>query len=152
MTLNSLRPALEREHRLWIEDVAAALQPASRPDAGTWARWKALHYLRTTFPARLDQERQMVDGMTADLTDDQREILWALGELLDVLRQQLDHLIGLCHQAEQFSVVTGRIVTTLQHWCRAVEDGLGPHAVAVMPRRSREVLAQLDPEFEPVGA
>lgn len=152
MAPKSLRPALEREHRLWIEDVAAALEPGSRPDAGTWARWTALRYLRTTFAARLDQERQMVEGMAADLTEDQREILWALGELLDALRQQLDHLIGLCHQAQQFSLVTGKIVMTLGHWCRAVEDGLGPHAITVMPRRSREVLARLDPEFETVGA
>jgi hypothetical protein len=152
MTPNSLRPALEREHRLWTEDVVAALEPASRPDAGTWARWNALRYLQTTFPARLDQERQMVEGMTADLTEDQREILWALGELLDALRLQLDHLIGLCHRAQQFSLVTGKIVTTLGPWCRAVEDGLGPHAITIMPRGSREVLAQLDPEFEAVGA
>jgi hypothetical protein len=152
MTSESLRPALEREHRQWIEDVVAALEPTSRSDAGTWARWNALRYLKTTFPARLDQERHLVDGMTGDLTADQLEILWALGELLDALRQQLDHLIGLCHHAEQFSLVTGRIVTTLGHWCRAVENGLGRHPIAVMPRRSREVLALLDPEFAAIGA
>ena len=152
MTPERLRPVLEREHRQWIQDVVAVLEPASRLDAGTWARWSALRYLQTTFPARLDQERRLVEGMAADLTDDQREILWALAELLDALRLQLDHLIGLCHQAPQFALVTGKILTTLRHWCRAVEDGLGPHAITVMPRRSREVLARLDPEFETVGA
>jgi hypothetical protein len=152
MSPHRLLPALQREHRQWIRDVVAAVEPASQPDAGTWARWNALRYLQTAFPARLDQERRLVDGMNADLTEAQREILWALGELLDALRQQLDHLIGLCHHAEQFAQVTGKIVTTLRHWCRAVEDGLGPHSVAIMPRQSREVLAQLDPEFATLTA
>jgi hypothetical protein len=152
MTPQRLLPALEREHRQWIQEVVTALEPASRPDAGTWARWNALRYLQTTFPARLDKERRMVSGMDADLTEEHREILWALGELLDALRQQLDHLIGLCHHAEQFSQVTGKIVTTLHRWCRAVEEGLGPLSVAIMPRQSREVLAQLDPHFATIEA
>jgi hypothetical protein len=147
MTPERLRPVLEREHRQWIQEVVAVIEPASRSDAGVWARWNALRYLQTTFPERLDQERRLIEGMAEDLTDDQREILWALGGLLDALRLQLDHLIGLCHQAPQFALVTGNILTTLRHWCLAVEEGLGPRAIAVMPRPSREVLALIDPEF-----
>ena len=123
------------------------IEPAARSDAGVWARWNALRYLQTTFPERLDQERRLVEGMAEDLTDDQREILWALGGLLDALRLQLDHLIGLCHQAPQFALVTGNILTTLRHWCQAIEVGLGPRAIETMPRPSREVLALIDPEF-----
>ena len=152
MTTERLRPVLEREHLQWIQEVIAVVEPASRSDAGVWARWNALRYLQTTFPQRLDQERRLVEGMAADLTDDQREILWALAELLDALRWQLDHLIGLCHQAPQFALVTGRILTTLQHWCRAVEDSLGPRVIAIMPRPSREVLALIDSEFAAAGA
>ena len=152
MTPERMLPVLEREHRQWIQEVIAIVEPASRPDAGVWARWNALRYLQTTFPQRLEQERRLVEGMAADLTDDQCEILWALGELLESLRLHLDHLIGLCHQAPQFAVVTGKILASLQHWCLAVEASLGPRAIAVMPRRSREVLALLDPEFAAVGA
>jgi hypothetical protein len=152
MTSERLRPVLEREHLQWIQEVMAVVEPASRSDAGVWARWSALRYLQTTFPLRLDQERRLVEGMAADLTDDQREILWALAELLDALRLQLDHLIGLCHQAPQFALVTGKILTTLQHWCRAVEDSLGPRVITILPRPSREVLALIDPEFAAVGA
>jgi hypothetical protein len=135
MTTERLRPVLEREHLQWIQEVIAVVEPASRSDAGVWARWSALRYLQTTFPERLERERRLVEGMSADLTDDQREILWALAELLDALRLQLDHLIGLCHQAPQFALVTGKILTTLQHWCRAVEAGLGLRVVAILPRR-----------------
>lgn len=141
----SLRRVLEREHRQWIEEVMGALEPAQRPDAGVWARWDALRYLQTTFSARLDRERRMVDAVMPALGDAQRETLWALGELLDALRQQLDHLIGLCQRAEQFSTVTGRIVTALRHWCRAVEDDIGPLSPAVIPAHLREALAELVP-------
>ena len=141
-----LLPVLEREHRQWIQEVTAILEPAERPDAGVWARWNALRYLQTTFPARLAKERQLVEGVAPDLTDEQREILWALGELLDALRQHLDHLIGLCHRADEFSARTGKILTALRHWCRAVEDDLGPLAIGVMPRQSSGVLAELAPE------
>ena len=143
--IGTLRPALEREHRQWIEEVMGALEPAQRPDAGVWARWDALRYLQTTFSARLDRERRMVQGVMPVLDDVQRETLWALGELLDALRQQLDHLIGLCQRAEQFSAVTGRIVTALRHWCRAVEDGVGPLPGTALPPESREALAELAP-------
>jgi hypothetical protein len=146
-----LLPVLEREHRQWIQEVTAILEPAERPDAGVWARWNALRYLQTTFPARLAKERRIVEAVAPDLTDEQRELLWALGELLDALRQHLDHLIGLCHRADQFSALTGQIVTALRHWCRAVEDDLGPLAIAIMPRQSREVLAQLAPETAAIG-
>jgi hypothetical protein len=141
----TLRPALERGHRQWIEEVMGALEPTQRPDAGVWARWDALRYLQTTFSARLDRERRMVEGVMPALDDVQRETLWALGELLDALRQQLDHLIGLCQRAEQFAMVTGRIVTALRHWCRAVEDNLGPLPDSALPPASRGALAELAP-------
>ena len=143
MKTESLRPALEHEHHQWIEEVSLALEPALRPDAGAWARWNALRYLQTTFPARLDKERRLVEGVLPKLTDAQRETLWALGELLDALRQELDHLIGLCHQVEQFSVVTGKILTALRHWCLAVEEDVGSLTAAGMSRQSRDMLVQL---------
>lgn len=148
----SLRPVLEREHRQWIEEVMGALEPAQRAGAGIWARWDALRYLQTTFSARLDREREMVEGVMPALDESQRETLWALGELLDALRQQLDHLIGLCQRAEQFSTVTGRIMTALRHWCRAVEDDIGPLAATSIPARSLEMLAELAAESVTTGA
>src|SRR5215208_4638266 len=75
MTSERLLPGFEREHLQWIQEVTAVIEPASRPDAGVWARWNALRYLQTTFPERLDQERRLIEGMAGHLTDDQREIL-----------------------------------------------------------------------------
>lgn len=148
----SLLPALEREHRQWIEELMEALEPTQRPGAGVWARWDALRYLQSTFSARLDRERRLVDAVMPALGEAERETLWALGELLDALRQQLDHLIGLCQRAEQFAAVTGRITTALRHWCRAVEDGVGPLSASALPPQSREALADLAPEAVMSGA
>lgn len=145
MTADRLRPVLAREHRQWTEEIMTVLMRAEPPDAGPWARWHALQYLQTTFAERLDQERRLVESVASNLTPDQRETLWALGELLDALRQHLDHLIGLCHRAEQFSTVTGRIFVALQHWCRAVEDDLGPLPAGVMNQQSRQA-TELVPE------
>ena len=152
LTTQSLRPALEREHRQWIDEVVAALAPAKGPEAGPWARWNAISYMRTNFCAHLDRERRLVQGLAAELTDEQYEILWALGELLEAQRAQLDHQIDLCHRAEQFATVTGKIVTALRHWCRAVEKDLGPLMVEAMPLQSREVLARLAPETVGIDA
>ena len=116
------------------------LDPAMMPSAGPWTRWHALQYLHDTFSARLAQERALVVGCEANLTSDRRELLWALGELLETLRQHLDHLVGLCHQANQFADVTGRLLKAFRHWCRAVEAELGPLPVALVPAHLRETL------------
>jgi len=125
-TVGTLRPRLEGDHARWRAEVGAVLGPARHPEAGTWARWTALHYLQTVFPARVEQERRMVQRLEARLTGEQRTSLWALGELLDVLPEHLGHLIGLCHRAQQFAGVTGRLQSALDRWCRAVEDSCGP--------------------------
>lgn len=146
MKADVMGPALEREHAQWIEELRAVLEPAQKAEAGTWARWNALRYLQTTLPARLERERRLVDAAQSSLTADQRESLWALGELLDSLRQQLDQMISLCHQAERFASMTGKLLTALRYWCGAVERDLGTLSVTALRQASREELAQLGPE------
>ena len=148
MTTDLAGPLLACEHASWLEEVRAALEPARRADAGAWARWSALRYLQSTFPSRLDEERRLVRRFAVQLTDEQRDTLWALGELFDAFGAQLDHLVGLCHHAEQFSVVTDRILAALGIWCRAVEAGIGSLPVAALPAEARSRLVEL--ALEPV--
>lgn len=151
MRSDVLRPYLAREHAQWLAEVTATLSAAQHPDAGAWARWNALRYLQTTFPHRLAEERRLVESVAARLRDDQRATLWALGELLDSLRCQVDHLIGLCHRADDFSTITGKIVTALQHWCRTVEADLGPLSWSAVPPELREGLGGAVPEPATAG-
>ena len=101
-------------------------------------------YLQTTFaaarsgaPAGRERRLQSDAGPARDPE--------GLGELLDALRQHLDHLFGLCQRAEQFSAITGRILVALRHWCRTVEDDLGPLPLDVMNQWSRQA-TELVPE------
>jgi hypothetical protein len=57
-----------------------------------------------------------------------------------------------CARAEQFSTVTGKILTALGHWCRAVEADLGPMPVTAVSPITRDILAQLSAEPATSGA
>lgn len=132
-TTTLLRPSLQRRHAEWLAEVKAVLGAAQQPDAGIWERWTALHYLQTAFPSRLDEERRLVNSVMPRLSEAQRTTLWALGELLETLRSQLDHLVGLCHRAGEFHVVAAKIQTALDYWCHEVDEDVGPFASTVVP-------------------
>ncbi len=135
-----LRPRLQREHASWLEEVAEALGPAQRPEAGPWARWNALRYLETTFAERVERERQRVQEAAPRLTEPQRATLWPLGELLDLLPAYIGHQVGLCHRAAEFSALTDRLEATLGRWCRAVEEELGPLPASALHGEPQEAL------------
>jgi hypothetical protein len=141
MTARTLYPWLRREHEQWLEEFAEALGPAERAGAGPWARWSALRYLETTFPERVERERQWVRAVAPQLTEPQLTRLWALGELLDVFPAYLGRLIGLCHRAGEFTTLTARLRDALAGWCRAVEDDLGPLPASAVPAKPREARA-----------
>lgn len=138
MTTQLLRASLELRHERWLKDVAEALGPARRPEAGPWARWNALRYLETTFPEQVERERQVVQAVAGRLTESQRAELWALGEVLDLLPAYLGRLVGLCHRGEEFAALTGRLQDALGRWCRAVESDLGRIPVSALPEELRE--------------
>jgi hypothetical protein len=84
--------------------------------------------------------------VTERLSQEQRVTLWALGELLETLRIQVDHLVGLCHRAGEFGDVSAKICTALGHWCREVDEDLGPLAVTALPAAVRSGVGLEIPE------
>ncbi|HEX6616663.1 MAG TPA: hypothetical protein VF046_10195 [Gemmatimonadales bacterium] len=138
MGIELLRPRLAREHEAWLEEMQEALGPARQAEAGTWARWNALRYLESTFPERVEREREMVRALAERLRESERARLWALGELLELFPAYLARTIGLCHRAEEFGALTGRLEVALDRWCRAVEEDLGPLPVTALPPKLRE--------------
>ena len=128
-----LLPRLVRVHTHWRREVAATLGPARQANAGPWARWAAIEYLRGAFPARVVNECRLVQAMAADMSPPDAERLWALGELLELLPKYLSRSVGLCHRAQEFSELTARITTALERWCQAVEATLGSLPVTVLP-------------------
>jgi len=138
MATQLLRPWLAREHEAWLEEMQEALGPARQAEAGTWARWNALRYLEAAFPERVRWERRMVRAVAERLSEPQRARLWALGELLELFPGYLARTIGLCHRAEEFGALTGRLETALDRWCQAVEEDLGSLPVTALPPELRE--------------
>jgi hypothetical protein len=51
--------------------------------------------------------------------------LWLAAELMATLDWQLDHELGLCHRADEFSVLTHKFEKAMGHWCEAVEGAVG---------------------------
>jgi hypothetical protein len=145
MAIELLRPRLALEHEAWLEELQEALGPARQAEAGTWARWNALRYLETTFPERVEREREMVRTVAERLSEPQRARLWALGELLELFPAYLARTIGLCHRAEEFGALTGRLEVALDRWCRAVEEDLGPLPVTALPPKLREPKLEATP-------
>jgi hypothetical protein len=145
MAIELLRPRLAQEHEAWLEELQEALGPARQAEAGTWARWNALRYLETTFPERVEREREMVRTVAERLSEPQRARLWALGELLELFPGYLSRTIGLCHRAEEFGALTGRLEVALDRWCRAVEEDLGPLPVTALPPKLREPKLEATP-------
>jgi hypothetical protein len=133
-----LRPRLQRAHASWLEEVAEALGPAQRVEAGPWGRWNAPRYLETAFTERVARERQIVREAAPRLTEPQLARLWPLGELLDLLPAYIGHQVGLCHRAGEFSALTGRLEATLGRWCRAVEEELGALPASALPGEPQE--------------
>jgi hypothetical protein len=116
---------LQGQHERWLREVRGILDPARDVEAGLWIRWRAIQYLDTAFARRFDRERRAVISLHTRLTGAQASHLWAAGELLTQLLGSLNHLVGLCHRAEEFSAVTLSVLTASEYWCQQVEDALG---------------------------
>jgi len=92
-----------------------------------------MQYLQGAFPGRVIQERRLVEALASHMAYASRDRLWALGAMLELLPKYLSHLVGLCHRPQEFSEAIALITTTLDRWCQAVEETLGPMPVSGLP-------------------
>jgi hypothetical protein len=115
---------LERRHARWLEEVVGTLDAARAGDAGIWVRWGAVRYLDTAFAARLQREREAIEAIRPRLLQAQSSTLWALAELLEQLRHELDRAVALHWNGEEFSRVTVKFLRALGCWCRESERAL----------------------------
>jgi hypothetical protein len=139
----TMRPLLEQIHAPWLKEVATMLEPTLHNDTCVWSRWNVIRYLKTSFAQRLARERAALAGVPRNLTRSEVTTLWALEELLDLESEHLHHLVGLCQHGTEFTTVTGKLLETLEHWCRLIEDGLGRVRWSEVPEQSEELLFQL---------
>ena len=138
-----LLPALQEIHGSWLQEVRKLLDSARRPDAGIHCRWRTVRYLTFIVSPRFEIERGGLETLGQMIKPDPAAQLWGAAELMATLGWQLDHEIGLCHRAGEFSVLTYKFEKAMVHWCRAVEDALGRLSWIEMPEQARQRFALL---------
>ena len=117
---------LHGTHEQWLQEVRSVLDPTRSETAGIWLRWRATDYLETGFKRRFERERRAVYSLHGLLIGSQPGHLWAAGELVGQLLENMRHQVGLSHHSKQFSSLAVTLLSALEYWCREVEESLGP--------------------------
>lgn len=143
---------LQGTHEQWLQEVRSVLHPARSETAGIWLRWRAIDYLETGFNRRFERERQAVFSLHERLTERQTGHLWVAGELVTQLLENMRHHVGLCHHAKQFSSLAFTLMTTLEYWCREVEESLGPVSWGEVLPDSRALFETITYDATSLGA
>lgn len=143
---STLRPWLEQVHGAWMHDVLGVLDAARSTDAGIWARWAAVRYLESTFSARLETSRGALERLRRYLPADASARLWAAGELLELLRLQLDRTVALHQGGDEFSHGVVKFLRALGCWCREVEQALGALEWNALSPAAQQEVQRLSPE------
>jgi hypothetical protein len=117
---------LQGTHEQWLQEVRSVLDPTRNETAGIWLRWRATDYLETGFKRRFEREQRAVYSLHDRLTGQQSTHLWAAGELVSQVLENMRHQVGLCHHAKQFASLAVTLESAVEYWCREVEESLGP--------------------------
>jgi hypothetical protein len=148
----ALGPWLEEVHGAWMQEVLGVIDGARASDGGIWVRWGAVRYLNSTFAGRLQRSRAALERLRPHLADDAAARLWAVGELLDQLRAQLDRVVALHQTGDEFSTVAVKLLRALGCWCREVEQALGAVQWNALPQAAQAEVTRLSEEEPAIGA
>jgi len=144
---DTLAADVRETHRAWLDEVQQELGPACEPEAGVWGRWRAVQYLEHVFAPRFRHEQAAVNGIAAQCPPACAMHLWALGELIELLLDQLAELGHMVQRGACFVEAAGKFLRAFQCWCEETE-----HAIAVLPSEpgAGEVMQHLRPLVRPV--
>ena len=148
----TLRPWLLQVHGVWMQEVLGVLDAARATDAGVWVRWGAVRYLDGPFAGRMQQSRAALERLRPFLPDNAAGRLWAVGELLDQLRSQLDRVVALHQPSDDFSAVAVKFLRALGCWCREVEGAVGALDWDALPPVAQTQVVRLSGEGQAIGA
>ncbi|HEU4647703.1 MAG TPA: hypothetical protein VFS33_01490 [Gemmatimonadales bacterium] len=109
-------------YRDWLDDVQQVIEPAREPEAGVWGRWRAIQYLEHSFAPRFYQEQTAVQALAAECASACTTHLWALGELIALLVDELGDLGQLVQAGASFSIMAGKFLRAFQCWCEEAEQ------------------------------
>jgi hypothetical protein len=141
-----LLSVLQGIHGPWLQKTQRVLDSARRPEAGIHCRWRAVRYLKTIVSPRFEIERGAIESLGQMVQPGHAARLWLAAELMATLAWQLDHELGLCHRADEFSVLTRKFEKALAHWYGAVEDALGSLSWVELSEQAQRRFALLGAE------
>jgi hypothetical protein len=133
-------------HGPWIRKTQRILDSARRPEAGIHCRWRAVRYLTFIASPRFEIERGAVESLGQMVEPSHATQLWLAAELMATLGWQLDHELGLCHRASEFSGLTQKFEKALAHWCGAVENALRSFTWGELPEQAQRRFSLLGAE------
>jgi hypothetical protein len=127
-------PQLAETHRAWLQELSERLSTVCSPEADDWDRSIAVRYLEEEFVPRFRREARAIDAAAQGPPAVETMRVWAVTELLKLLRVQL---IQLFHSAEGgvgFARLTAKLLRAFECWCNEVEavvtavpaEGIGP--------------------------
>ena len=139
-----LQAELRETHNRWLQEVRDTLDPAAGPEAGSWSRWTAVQHVEKKFFPCFEREREILQALHDRFGGTMTARLWASAELLVLLRWQLDQLASLCHRPNEFSTVTSKLKTAIEHWFQEVETALSSLGWGDLPEDVRQALQELE--------
>jgi hypothetical protein len=145
---DSLTRHIQRMHRSWADNLRAAVQQVRTKD-DVWPRWHAIRYVDTVFGGRFERERRIVEALGSAIGENRATRLWIAGELISLLRWQLQHAVGLCHHDAEYSAITASLLRAVEHWFAEVEEAMASVSWEDVPDGIVQELSLLEADTAP---
>lgn len=128
---------LAETHQLWLADLSEKLSAVRSPDNSAWERATAVRYLEEEFVPRFRRHAGAVNVTAERLVSPNSTRVWALTELIKLLRLQLTQLVHLAESGAAFARVIMKLLRAFQCWCDDIDalmsalpdDAFGPELI-----------------------
>jgi hypothetical protein len=128
---------LAETHQLWVRELSERLSVVRSPDNSAWERAAAVRYLEEEFIPRFRRHSSAVNMEAEQLPSPEATRVWAVAELVKLLRLQLTQLVHLGESGAAFARVIMKLLRAFQSWCDEIDaliatlpdDTLGPELI-----------------------
>jgi hypothetical protein len=128
---------LAETHQLWVRELSERLSVVRSPDNSAWERAAAVRYLEEEFIPRFRRHSSAVNMEAEQLPSPEATRVWAVAELVKLLRLQLTQLVHLGESGAAFARVIMKLLRAFQSWCDEIDaliatlpdDALGPELI-----------------------
>ena len=116
---------LREAHQLWLRELSGRLSAVRIPDNSAWEPAAAVRYLEEEFIPRFRRQTSAVSATAEQLLSPKATSVWALTELIKLLRLQLAQLVHLAESGAAFARVTMKFLRAFECWCDEIDALVG---------------------------